>query len=744
MDQRAHNILHTVFGFEAFHPHQEQVIQNVLAGRDTLAVMPTGGGKSLCYQIPGLIFDGLTVVISPLISLMRDQIYQLSENGIRAAVLNSSLPLTEYRDNTARVRSGQAKLLYLAPETLLKPNIIDLLHTVPVHMVAVDEAHCISAWGHDFRPEYRNLVQIRHTFPEAVWLALTATATPRVRDDIMNSLGFRTENLILAGFDRPNLFIDITPKFEPEKQLIRFVSRYPEAAGIVYCQTRRTAERLSQVLSDNGIPALPYHAGFDAETRNRHQRLFATDEIRVITATVAFGMGIDKSDVRFVVHFDLPKDIESYYQEIGRAGRDGLDAHCRLMFDPADAVKIRQFFNGRPGEEQSEAEKRLQALLDLATSPRCRRVRLLRYFGETVSAGDCGHCDICRKPEADTTDLTIPAQKFLSCVYRTGQRFGAVQVADVLVGANTKKIRQFGHDRLSTYGIGTEFDRRGWRILGLHLLQQGYLEFHQTHRTLALTEAAWRIFRNEEPFFAEMEISERTGGADRDALSDAQYDRELFEILRRKRKELADAAEVPPFVIFSDRSLRDMAVRFPQSRESFAHMHGVGEAKLEKYGDIFVPLIRDYCGPKGIGENLALPAAASGNAPQPARQRNRSIRNARCTSIGEDFNAGMGVAELAEQHGIRPQTVINHLKNYLLSGRALSAERLRQHVPLPDDRCRAVLAFFRENGADRLKPAFLHFQEAVSYDHLHYLRLLFYAEYGVPGQEEDAGKEQNQ
>lgn len=730
MNSRARDILKTVFGFERFHPHQERVIQNVLSGRDTLAVMPTGGGKSLCYQVPALIFEGLTVVISPLISLMRDQTQQLSENGITAAVLNSGLSMEEYRFHTERVRDGRAKLLYLAPETLLKPNIIDLLQSVRISAVAVDEAHCISAWGHDFRPEYRNLVRIRNTFPGAVWLALTATATPRVREDILATLGFADENLILAGFDRPNLFIEITPRFEPEQQLIRFVSRFEDASGIVYCQARRTADHLARVLSEEGIPALPYHAGLGPETRNRHQRRFVMDEIRVITATVAFGMGIDKSDVRFIVHYDLPKDIESYYQEIGRAGRDGLSAHCRLMFDPADAVKIRHFFNEKSGAERVEAEKRLQALLDLAASRECRRVGLLGYFGETVSESDCGHCDICRKPESGGADLTVPAQKFLSCVYRTGQKFGAAHVAAVLMGGNTKKIRQFGHDRLSTYGIGTELDRRGWRILGLHLLQQGYLAQHSVHKYLTLTPASRAILRNEERFFAEMEIPDSTETSVDGSALETDYDRELFQSLRKMRKQLADEAGMPPFVIFGDRSLRDMALRFPQSMEGFARIHGVGQAKLEKYGGVFVPLIREYCEAKGIAENLNLPVAAA--ARKPAKTRDRSVRKQRCTDIGEGFKTGADIDDLAETHRIQPNTVLNHLKNYLLSGGSLPADRFRRLISLPESQCDAVLEFFRENGAEYLKPAFLHFEELISYDHLHLLRLLFYAEYGVP------------
>jgi ATP-dependent DNA helicase RecQ len=654
----ARELLRTVFGFSEFRPQQERVIREVLSGHDTLAVLPTGGGKSLCYQIPALIFDGLTVVVSPLISLMRDQVDQLGENGVPAAVLNSSLPTPEYRENAEKTRSGRAKLLYLAPETLMKPGVADLLASVTVRAVAVDEAHCISAWGHDFRPEYRRLVQFRRAFPGAVWLGLTATATPRVRRDIMRTLGFSEAHVILGGFDRPNLFLDIAPKFDAKDQLIRFARRFSHESGIVYCQRRKTAEDLAETLSDAGIAALPYHAGLPPEVRSRHQRAFVADDVRVVAATVAFGMGIDKPDVRFVVHYDLPKDVESYYQEIGRAGRDGLAAHCRLMFDPADAVKIRRFFREKPEDERRAAEQRLQAMVDLATARECRRVPLLRYFGETVPHSACGSCDVCRRPESGGTDLTIPAQKFLSCVYRTGQRFGAAHVADVLKGGNTQKIRRFQHAELSTYGIGTEFDRRGWRILAVHLIQQGHLHLDPAHRGLILTASAWRILKSRERFYADMTPREENASRG-DGAGEAAHDASLFEILRARRKKLADEAGVPPYVVFNDRSLRDMAVRFPQSVESFRHIHGVGEAKLEKYADIFVPLIRDYCRERGIGENLSAKAAP----PEPRNSAGKSPCKRRCREIGNAVNDGATVEELAERYRIKPGTVVNHLKD---------------------------------------------------------------------------------
>ncbi|MFP4306960.1 MAG: DNA helicase RecQ [Desulfococcaceae bacterium] len=735
--RKAREILRAVFGFTEFRPQQEQVIRGVLSGRDTLAVMPTGGGKSLCYQIPALIFEGLTVVVSPLISLMRDQVDQLRENGVPAAVLNSSLPTAEYRENAEMARSGRARLLYLAPETLMKPGVADLLTAANVRAVAVDEAHCISAWGHDFRPEYRRLVEFRPAFPGAVWLGLTATATPRVRRDIQRTLGFSEDNLILGGFDRPNLFIDIRPKFEARQQLVRFARRFPDESGIVYCRRRNTAEALAGALSEAGVPSLPYHAGLPPEVRNRRQRAFVADDVRVVTATVAFGMGIDKPDVRFVVHFDLPKDVESYYQEIGRAGRDGLPAHCRLMFDPADAVKIRQFFKDKPAKEVAAAEQRLRAMLNLAAARECRRVPLLRYFGETVSRPACGMCDVCRRPESEGADLTIPAQKFLSCVYRTGQRFGAAHVTDVLTGGNTKRIRRFGHANLSTYGIGTEFDRRGWRILAVHLIHRGHLDRDPDHGHLTLTPDAWRILKSQDRFFADMTVQEEARpGVERSAeggAGEAAPDEDLFQLLRAKRKELADAAGVPPYVVFSDRSLRDMAVRFPRRAESFREIHGVGEAKLEKYAGVFLPLIRDHCRERGIEENFSANVAPKRTRPGGTES---SPCKARCREIGLAVNGGATVPQLAERYRIQPQTVLNHLKDYLVAGHSLPAERLRAAAPFSrreiDAHWPGARDFFREHGAARLKPLYLHFLEAVSYDLLHFLRLLFYAENGVP------------
>lgn len=421
MIDQARPILKRVFGFDDFRPLQAEIIGDILAKKDALVVMPTGGGKSLCYQIPALIFDGLTIVISPLISLMKDQMAQLTQSGVAAAVLNSSLVPAEYRRNVSRIKQGKAKLLYLAPEALLKSSMLEILATVEVDCLAIDEAHCISQWGHDFRPEYRRLIEAREFFPRAGCVALTATATPRVRQDIKNSLHMEVGSEFVASFNRENLFLRIVAKDNPVEQTIQFIQKFSGQSGIIYCFSRKQVEDLNAVLTDNGFSARPYHAGLAAVERNRNQEAFIRDDVQIIVATIAFGMGIDKPNVRFVVHFDLPKNIESYYQEIGRAGRDGLKSHCLLLFSYADVQKIKYFIDQKASAEKRVATIHLGALLRYAESENCRRIPLLNYFGENYTVDTCNMCDNCLSEEKNLVDLTVEAQKFLSCVKRSAR-----------------------------------------------------------------------------------------------------------------------------------------------------------------------------------------------------------------------------------------------------------------------------------------------------------------------------------
>ena len=597
MMEQARSILKSVFGYDEFRPLQSEIITNILAKNDALVVMPTGGGKSLCYQIPALIFEGLTIVISPLISLMKDQVAQLTQSGVAVAVLNSSLLPDEYRRNIAQIKQKKARLLYLAPEALLKSNMLALLSSVDVDCLAIDEAHCISQWGHDFRPEYRRLIEAREHFPDAACMALTATATPRVREDIRTSLRMNSGREFVASFNRENLFIRILPKDNPVEQTIQFIRNFPDQSGIIYCFSRKQVETLNDTLENEGFSVRPYHAGLSDLDRHRNQEDFIRDDVQIIVATIAFGMGIDKPNVRFVVHFDLPQNIESYYQEIGRAGRDGLKSHCLLLFSYGDVQKIKYFIDQKNDHEKRMANIHLSTLIRLAESEICRRIPLLHYFGEDYTIDKCNMCDNCLSEEKDLVDLTVDAQKFLSCVKRTGEKFGSSHLIDVLRGSKAKKVLQFGHHKLSTYGIGLDYSKKQWQQLSRQLLHKGLMVQDMEFGSLKLTDKGWEVLKSQLTVWGQLEQQPATAPATRDAnkIDDLDYNRELFEILRRTRKELADKSGVPPFVIFADKTLVEMATFFPQSNDSLLDIHGVGTVKCRKFGALFQDIIGRFC-----------------------------------------------------------------------------------------------------------------------------------------------------
>lgn len=595
MISRAKTVLGDVFGYDEFRPLQREIIGNVLKKRDTLVIMPTGGGKSLCYQIPALIFKGLTIVVSPLISLMKDQVEQLTELGVPAVVLNSSLSNEEYSRNLERVKKNGVKLLYLAPEALLTPGILSMLSSLRVDCLAIDEAHCISEWGHDFRPEYRQLVGVRSRFPFATCVALTATATPRVQEDIKNNLKFDASNEFIASFNRENLFIQVTPKNNPTSQTIEFLRNYPDQSGIIYCFSRRQVDDLYETLKSRGYSVRPYHAGLSDTERTQNQELFIRDDVQIIVATIAFGMGINKPNVRFVIHFDLPKNIETYYQEIGRAGRDGLRAHCLLLFSYADIQKIKYFINQKDDHEQQVANIHLNSMLQFAETNGCRRIPLLTYFGEDYSTEKCDMCDNCLAGEKKLVDITIPAQKFLSCVKRADEIFGANHIIDVLRGSQSKKVLKFGHTTLSTYGIGKEYSRKQWFHLARQFIQKGLIVQDTKYGSLKLTEKAYDVLKGRELVFGILEEEHFPDRKEKKKKYEYEHDHVLFEKLRKRRKELADKAGIPPYVIFPDKTLIEMAAFFPRSGESLLHIHGVGSVKYNKYGTIFMNIIDEYC-----------------------------------------------------------------------------------------------------------------------------------------------------
>jgi ATP-dependent DNA helicase RecQ len=597
----AQHALRTTFGFADFRPGQADIVAAVLAGRDVLAIMPTGSGKSLCYQLPALLRDGLTVVVSPLIALMRNQVAQLSACEVSAAALNSANDAHENRVILERIARRELRLVYVAPERLAKAETLDLLRRAKVAMLAVDEAHCISQWGHDFRPEYAELGKVRAALGEIQTVAFTATADAATRADILARLFARRPDVFVHGFDRPNLRLAMQAKIGSCSQIVDFVEAHRGRSGIVYCASRRKTEKIAEYLVEAGVKALPYHAGMEAAARSRHQDAFLQEDGVVVVATIAFGMGIDKPDVRFVLHADMPSNIESYYQEIGRAGRDGLPANTLTLYSMAD-IRLRrmQIDENDASEEQKRVDRqRLNALVSLCESPRCRRQTLLAYFGET--AEPCGNCDFCCDG-AQLIDGTVAAQKALSAMVRTGERFGTEHLTNVLLGERSEAVEKFGHHRLPTFGVGQEFARPEWRSIFRQLHGAGIITLDVTgYGTWRMTDAGRRVLKGADKFTLRKDVlksgrkAARAAAANAAVLDDgAPGDPALFEALRRRRLELAKALRVAAYVVFPDKTLLDMAKRKPQSLAEMAAVHGVGEAKLRQYGEEFLDVIRGH------------------------------------------------------------------------------------------------------------------------------------------------------
>lgn len=590
-----HDTLHQVFGLQEFRPFQREIIERLVAGGDAFVLMPTGGGKSLCYQLPALHRPGLGIVISPLISLMKDQVDALQANGVRAAMYNSNLSAEETRSVLARLHNDELDLLYVAPERMMRPGFIQSLEQIPLALIAIDEAHCVSQWGHDFRPEYAALGNLRHSFPSVPFIALTATADPQTREDIVNVLGLQNASLFTTSFDRPNIRYTVLEKHRPQSQLIRFLGGHRDNAGIVYALSRKRVEEVAGYLRDRGYSAVAYHAGLAAETRRDVQDLFIRDDVQIVVATVAFGMGIDKPNVRFVVHYDLPRHMEGYYQETGRAGRDGLAADALMLFGTQDVATARYHLDQNLNENQRRIEShKLNSMVGFAESLTCRRRVLLGYLGEQLR-NDCGNCDICLDPP-ECFDATEAARKVLSCVYRVGQGFGIKHVVDVLRGADNERMRKFAHDQLTTYGIGMEFTALEWTSIVRQLIHRGYLEQDiASYSVLKLTPQALALLRAEEtlslarPRIQEKQLRKRRKSGPVADLSDD--DQRLFETLRELRKQLAAEQGVPPYVIFGDAALLEMSRQRPSDEDEFLDINGVGQVKLERHGSIFLEAI---------------------------------------------------------------------------------------------------------------------------------------------------------
>jgi ATP-dependent DNA helicase RecQ len=601
-------ILSTVFGFNTFRNGQQEIIDHLVAGGHSLVLMPTGGGKSLCYQIPALVREGTGLVVSPLIALMQDQVNALLQVGVRAACLNSSLPAEKIRQVETQLVRGELDLVYLAPERLLQESTLEMLDRCSLSLIAIDEAHCISRWGHDFRPEYLQLDTLRRRWPTLPVLACTATADERTRKEIFSKLLLEDGRMFVTGFDRPNIRYRIEPKTSERSQILSFIrGEHENDAGIVYCLSRKRTEKIAEFLTSHGLKALPYHAGLPAPVRQKNQERFISEDGLIIVATIAFGMGIDKPDVRFVAHLDLPKSIEAYYQETGRAGRDGLPANAWMVYGMQDVIMHTRLAENSEADEQYKRSERqkLDTMLGYCETVTCRRQLLLEYFGETLP-DPCGNCDTCLEP-VKTFDGTEAAQKLLSCVVRTGQRFGALYVIDVLLGNENERITRFGHDQLSTYGIGGDFDSWQWRSIIRQLVTRGLLAVDlEGYGGLRLTPAARSVLQGE----TKLLLRQETASAARpkkskkkkasvaillEAGSDAEGEANqfLFENLRELRKAIAQEQEVPPYVIFHDKTLAAMALHRPQNDDMFLQISGVGQAKLDRYGDRFLAAIRE-------------------------------------------------------------------------------------------------------------------------------------------------------
>jgi len=593
-------LLKRTFGYGSFRPLQREICEASLAGRDVFALLPTGGGKSLCFQIPALARGGLTVVVSPLIALMKDQVDQLQASGVAATFLNSTLDADEARSRLRGLHRNEYRLLYVAPERLMLDGWAENLKKWNVTCLAVDEAHCVSEWGHDFRPEYRQIAKLRELLPEVPVMALTATATTRVRTDIITHLKLRNAGVYVASFNRPNLTYRVVPKDQPAKQIIDFVRKRETESGIIYCASRATAERVAESLAGRGFLARAYHAGLDAEERARNQEAFLRDDTRIMCATIAFGMGINKPNVRWVIHHDLPKNIEGYYQETGRAGRDGLPGDCLLLFSAGDIAKQTHFLDEiTDAQEQQIARAQLRQIVHYAESSGCRRAELLEYFGEKFPLDNCGACDNCVEPR-ETYDGTLVAQKFLSCVYRIAQNshfsVGMNHLIEVLTGADTDKIRRWGHDRLTTYGIGRDLGRPAWAAVGRELMRLGYLAVAEGEfATLELTEEGMAVLRARTPITLTkpMDLPKAKRAPTRRE-GDIACDEILFARLRTLRKTLADERRVPAYIVFGDNTLRAMARHYPATVGEMEGIPGMGEKKRAEFGEAFASEIAAY------------------------------------------------------------------------------------------------------------------------------------------------------
>lgn len=703
MEDKALHILNSTFGYSEFRDQQQAIIEQLIDGKDAVVLMPTGGGKSLCYQIPAMARAGVGIIVSPLIALMQDQVAALKQLGVSAAFLNSTLDAASAREVEQQLLRGELDMLYVAPERLTTERFLNLLERAPIALFAIDEAHCVSQWGHDFRPEYIQLSILHERFPAIPRIALTATADAPTRKEIIQRLALENAGLFVSGFDRPNIRYSISQnQGNAKEQLLRFIlNEHENEAGIVYCLSRKKVEQIAAWLSSKGLNALPYHAGLSAPIRQQHQSRFLSEDGVIIVATIAFGMGIDKPDVRFVAHLNLPKSIESYYQETGRAGRDGLPSDAWMMYGLQDVIMLKQMMETSDADEAHKRVERhkLQSMLGFSELTTCRRQALLKYFDDHLEQ-PCGNCDTCLIP-VETWDATVVAQKALSCVYKTNQRFGVTYLIDVLLGKDMARIKQFGHDQLSVYGIGKELDSKQWNSIYRQLIARNLLSVDvEGHGNLRLTEQCRPVLRGEETLHLRKESKQikltQRGRKAYNTVKDTE--KALWEALRTCRKTLADESNVPPYVIFHDATLMEMVERQPQNHDQFSRMSGVGEKKLEAYADEFLKVIRAHI------DTIANPASSSDTV-----EETLSL-----------LRSGMNAEAIAAHRNLKLTTIHTHLAKAIETGEV----ELQQVIELSEKEIKAIQNAFLNFGDDdmKLKPIHEAFEGAYDYGLLQCIR----------------------
>ncbi|PSB34872.1 DNA helicase RecQ [Chlorogloea sp. CCALA 695] len=706
--QSLESALKKYFGYTSFRLGQQQIIEQALNNQDLLVVMPTGGGKSLCFQLPALLRKGLTVVVSPLIALMQDQVQSLKNNGIEATFLNSTLTSYQVKSREEAILSGKVKLLYVAPERLLSDRFlpfIDLVqHQIGIASFAIDEAHCVSEWGHDFRPDYRQLRSLRQRYPTVPTIALTATATDRVRTDIIQQLNLTKPIIHVASFNRPNLYYDVQPKQKQAYNQLKQLVTKTEGAGIIYCLSRRKVDDITMKLQQDGISALPYHAGLSDGERESNQTRFIRDDARLMVATVAFGMGINKSDVKFVIHYDLPRNIESYYQESGRAGRDGGAARCTIFFGYGDVKTVEYLIEQKTDvQEQRIAKQQLRQIIDYAQGTVCRRTIQLGYFGESFG-GNCGNCDNCCNPKPEE-DWTVEAMKFLSCVARCQERFGMSHIIDVLRGSKGQKVLQYNHDKLTTYGIGKDRTADDWRLLGRSLLHQGLLgQTNDGYSVLRLNALSWEVMRRKKTVLIAITTAPNPVVDNKETPKAADIEM-LYQKLRSLRKKLADEQGVAPYIVFADSSLKTMAQLQPQTLEEFSKISGVGSSKLAQYGQYFVAEIASYT------QQSVKVEVRSAIASFPSDSQLLTLKLHR---------QGLDTAEIATERSLSTSTIASHLAELIEMNQPVDLDQLV--IPV---RQQFIIKAIKTVGADSLKSIYEHLGESYTYDEIKLVRALW-------------------